>query len=56
MKKKLSLKKKLVMHKFIVADLNKLEQSQVIGGIATTTRFETCETYVAPTRCLKCPD
>jgi hypothetical protein len=59
-KKKISLQKKLVLHKSVVADLNKQEQSQMVGGAAVTqacaTRFLTCETYVAPTRCVKCPD
>lgn len=59
-KKKTSLQKKLVLHKSTVAGLNKQEQSQVAGGAAAmqfvATRFETCETYVSPTRCVKCAD
>lgn len=59
-KKKISLPTKLVLHKSTVAELNRQEQSQVVGGAAAmqfvATRFVTCETYVSPTRCVKCAD
>ncbi|HVI43534.1 MAG TPA: class I lanthipeptide [Chitinophaga sp.] len=59
MKRRISLPKKLFLQKATIAELNSREQSRIAGGAATQfcpTRFDTCETYVGPTQCVKCPD